>query len=107
MILILLYNSYFFASLVKGTSTTTNPSDAPPSTQVYFLAQNLPADNSPLINENTTPVFKVKLAQLKKEVIESPTQYFVLKSYIQHNQLHFNIPIICFKFPVSQHTSDG
>ena len=31
----------------------------------------------------------------------------ITKSYYLHNQLYFNIPITCCKFPVSQFTADG
>ena len=31
----------------------------------------------------------------------------VRKTYQAHNHLHFNIPLICYKFSVCQHTSDG
>jgi len=107
LVLILLYNCYFLASLVKGYSINHDLHDSHQPIPVYTLAQDLPTDFSPLINEDTTTVFKTKQHQVKKEVIESPAQYFMLKTYIQHNHLHFNIPVICYKFPVSQHTSDG
>jgi hypothetical protein len=107
LILILLYNFYFFVSLVNETTVYPGQPDSHQSIPVYVLAQGLPSDNSPLINENITPVFEVKQTQVKKEVIKSPVQCYVLKTYIQHNHLHFNIPLICYKFVVSQHTSDG
>ena len=31
----------------------------------------------------------------------------IKKTYQVHNHLHFNIPLICYKFPVSQYTCDG
>ncbi len=30
-----------------------------------------------------------------------------VKTYFWHNDLHFNLPVICYKFPLSEHTEEG
>lgn len=34
-------------------------------------------------------------------------EFISLKKYIQQNELVFNLPRICFKFPLSEHTEEG
>jgi len=36
-----------------------------------------------------------------------PYNFLLLKNYIQYNELDFNVPLICYKFPLSEHTEEG
>lgn len=36
-----------------------------------------------------------------------PHNFLLLKNYIQYNELDFNLPLICYKFPLSEHTEEG
>lgn len=37
----------------------------------------------------------------------APHNFLLLKKYIQNNELHFNLPLICYKFPLSEHSEEG
>ena len=106
-LLIILYNAYFLSSLVNGCTTICNPVGQS-ATIVYWTSSLDPAAGQLfLVNAENSSTFKIKPIQVKKEDVFFRSQFFVLKTYIQHNDLHFNIPLICFKFAVSQHTADG
>ncbi len=106
-LLIILYNAYFLSSLLNGYSTSCNAAGQS-AASVYWTNSLDPATGQLfLVNEENASTFKIKPIQVKKEDVFVRSQFFVLKTYIQHNDLHFNIPLICFKFAVSQHTADG
>jgi len=57
-------------------------------------------------------------SQEAKTTFQIKTEYFlsqikidrdsmIMRSYFSHNQLHFNIPLTCCKFSISQYTCDG
>ena len=52
-------------------------------------------------------MIKFKATWMKRFVGEITQSSYRLKKYIQNNTLHFNIPPICYKYPISQHTADG
>ena len=106
-LLIILYNAYFLSSLVNGCTTICNPAGQS-ATIIYWTNSLDPAAGQLfLVNDENASTFKIKPIQVKKEDVFVRSHFFVLKTYIQHNDLHFNIPLICFKFAVSQHTADG
>jgi hypothetical protein len=106
-LLITLYNAYFLGSLANSCTITGNPVEH--SATVLYWTQALDPTTGQLflVNDENASTFKTKPIQVKKETVFVTSQFFILKTYIQHNDLHFNIPLICFKFAVSQHTADG
>lgn len=36
-----------------------------------------------------------------------PHNVLILKKYIQNNEFHFNLPFVCYKFPLSEPTEEG
>jgi hypothetical protein len=106
-LLITLYNAYFLSSLANGCTTICQTAEQP-ATVAYWTNSLDPTTGQPfLLNDENGSNFKTKPIQVKKENVLITSQFFILKTYIQHNDLHFNIPLICFKFAVSQHTADG
>jgi hypothetical protein len=106
-LLIILYNAYFFSSLAKGYSIdlTHSEQSSPPAQLTVALD---PTSVQPYLpNGDNETLFKIKPNQIKKVSVIITTQFFILKTYVQHNDLHFNIPLICYKFAISQHTADG
>lgn len=41
------------------------------------------------------------------KLIVKPFRLSTIKLYFQYNNLNFNVPFICYKFPLSEHTEEG
>jgi hypothetical protein len=59
-----------------------------------------------ILNPETQP-FTERFIQFTENFSDSDRISLIKKTYHSHNHLHFNIPLVCFKFPVSQYTCDG
>jgi hypothetical protein len=106
-LLIILYNGYLFSALIKGAAVVACPAEHSVPVPHFIAASAVSADQLFLLNDDNTVTYKTKIQQVKKEKLLYTPHFHILKTYIQHNNLHYNIPIICLKFPVSQSTSDG
>ncbi len=107
-ILIILYNAYFLSSLANGYTTILKTSEQQSSAVTYWTIALDPTAGQPyLLNDENGSIFKIKPIQVKKEDVIVASQFIILRTYIQHNDLHYNIPLICYKFAISQHTADG
>ena len=64
--------------------------------------------SSPIFASNQEKSFSVnRMVSLTRNLTDNDRRSFINKTYHDHNHLHFNIPLICYKHPVSQHTCDG
>jgi len=91
--------------------------------ELEFAPANPVQDNSFVIYEQSTeylarinhsqkdtdfrPIKLMSLGKLHTKSSLNQYKFISLKKYIQHNELVFNLPKICFKFPLSEHTEEG
>jgi hypothetical protein len=106
-LLVILYNVYLLTSLAKGYTIDKVQVEKPLPVTHFAVMVDPPAEQPLLTNDSNELVFKTQLNQVKKDNIIPTTQFFNLRTYIFDNNLHYNIPLICYKYAVSQNTADG
>lgn len=98
------YNFYYYSHDLSLLSTNFEESDS----FIFFdQTKNTQFEINPL-KLNVFLVLKNHL--INKSAIRenvNPVTFLVLRKYILDNDLHFNIPAICYKVPLSEHTEEG
>jgi len=106
-LLVILYNIYLLTSLARGYTIDKVSVERHLPVTYFTVMVDPPAEQPLLTNDSNDLVFKTQLNQVKKDNIIPTTQFFNLRTYIFDNNLHYNIPLICYKYAVSQNTADG
>jgi len=60
-----------------------------------------------LIPAQDTKSISQKVIPISQFCLDINRTTFIKKTYHSHNDLHFNLPLISYKFPISQYTCDG
>jgi len=63
--------------------------------------------NSSEKNIDSRPQKLLTLGKLHTKSCFKHFEFLALKKYILQNELIFNLPQICYKFPLSEHTEEG
>jgi hypothetical protein len=104
--------AYFYLSLYPIKIFNDLNLDFTNSAQVdSFVVLEKTNGNLSGIQFNKTSEFKVQkftiFGKLFYKSNSKPHNVLLLKKYIQNNELLFNLPFVCYKFPLSEHTEEG
>jgi len=76
---------------------------------VEFTISNLDQLNGSFatikINPNIEKSIKIKFVSFKVNLVSF--SFSKVKNFLQKEDIHFNLPLICYKFPLSEHTEAG
>lgn len=88
-----------------------NKRSAPPCEESVFRNMNRVSSFWNSCKNESVQLFRVDKSIKNTSTIlltlKKPSHYAKIKNFLQTEDIGFNIPLLCYKFPLSEHTEDG
>jgi len=102
-----IYFSCFPAALLSEKKLTTIYADLYISSVDLAHCDEYLAEGNILKIAETSVLKFTNSGKLQFKPSLKPREFLFWKKYIQSNELYFNLPLISYKFPLSEHTEEG